>query len=122
MTNRNGEAGNAVISAIFSIVFSTFITLSLLGLSFSAYNTLLIRDAAITAANKAALKNSPAQDRYLLKLLQDNLPDLASYSVRGFGDERILGIEITGVLPGFGFLPAFNTIDVKVAATRENLL
>ena len=122
MTNRNGEAGNAVIPAIFSIVFSTFITLSLLGLSFSAYNTLLIRDAAITAANKAALKNSSAQDRYLLKLLQDNLPDLASYSVRGFGDERILGIEITGVLPGFGSLPAFNTIDVKVAATRENLL
>ncbi|MCF8528685.1 MAG: hypothetical protein K9G13_02100 [Aquiluna sp.] len=105
-----------------SIFFATLITLSLLGLSFSAYHVLIIRDAAISAASKAALKDSPSQDRYLLKLLDDSLPELASYQVEGFGSERLVGVRIHGYIPGLGVLPSFGEFDVDVAATREHLL
>lgn len=116
------EDGNAVLGSILSIFFATLITLSLLGLSFSAYHVLIIRDAAISAASKAALKDSPSQDRYLLKLLDDSLPDLANYQAEGFGSERLVGIRVQGFIPGLGFMPGAGGFDVKVAATREHLL
>ena len=116
------EDGNAVLGSILSIFLATVITLSLLGLSFSAYHVLIIRDAAISAASKAALKGSPNQDRYLLKLLDDSLPELANYQIEGFGSERLIGVWVRGEIPALGFLPGFNSFDVKVAATREHLL
>lgn len=116
------EDGNAVLGSILSIFFATLITLSLLGLSFSAYHVLIIRDAAISAASKAALKNSPGQDRYLLELLDDSLPELASYQIEGFGSDKFVGVWVKGGIPGIGFLPGLAGFEVKVAATREHLL
>ena len=116
------EKGNAVLSSIASIFLATLITLTTISLSFSAYHVLVIRDAAITAASKEALAKSPGRDKYLMKLLKDSLPLLATFEIEQFGNEKLVGVKVIANLPELGMLPSAGRYEVSVAATRENLL
>jgi hypothetical protein len=116
------DRGNAVLASIASIFLTTLLTLTTMGLSLSAFQVLVIRDAAITAASKTALANSPNQERYLMKLLDDSLPSLASYEIKSFGNQNFVGLTINARVPGAGMLPGGERYEVSVAATKENLL
>lgn len=96
--------GNSVVGAIINTALATLITLSMVTLSFTAYHTLMIRDAAISAAAKAGRIHAPEQNKYLLKLLDSSLPDLASYEVKPIGVDGFIGVSVKSQLPGFGFL------------------
>lgn len=114
------DLGSSVVGAVINTALATLITLSVMSLSFAAYHTLLIRDAAISAASKAGRFSAPEQNQYLLKLLDQNLPDLASYEVQPFALEGFVGVEVSSQLPGFGFieLPA---ISVMAIAPKERV-
>jgi hypothetical protein len=98
---------------------ATMLVLSTLTLGLSAMNTLIIRDAAIEAAQRAALAESPSQKEYLLRLLDERLPQLASYQVTEIGTSNTVGYQVQASLPGLGFLPSLGPI-VTVAAARES--
>ena len=95
------------------------ISLSVITLSFSAYHTLIIRDAAIRAASNSALAETPGQQKYLLKLLKQSLPMLANYDVRQLGDSRFIGYRIRAELPGLGYIGELFAIEVQAIAARE---
>ena len=113
-------AGNSVIGAVINTALATLITLSVMSLSFAAYHTLMIRDAAIAAASKAGRVSAPEQNKYLLRLLDQNLPDLATYEVSPLGTGEFVGVRITSQLPGFGFIqpPA---ISIQAIAPKERV-
>ncbi|MEY3561174.1 MAG: hypothetical protein RL068_326 [Actinomycetota bacterium] len=100
---------------------STLLALSTLALGFSAINTLIIRDAAIDAAQRSALAQSKPQREYLLRLLDQRLPALASYRVEGFGSTSISGYEVVAEIPGLGLVTDFTQIRVRASATNEAL-
>lgn len=112
--------GNSVVGAILNTALATLITLSVMSLSFAAYHTLMIRDAAISAASNAGRVNAPEQNRYLLRLLDINLPDLASYDISPMGVEGFVGVSVKSQLPGFGFIqpPA---LFIQALAPRERV-
>ena len=112
--------GNSVVGAIINSALATLITLSMITLSFSAYHTLMIRDAAITAAAKAGRIQAPEQNKYLLKLLDSSLPDLASYQVTPLGVQGFVGVSVTSQLPGFGFL-APPQVTIQALAPKERV-
>ncbi len=109
-----------MIGAVINTALATLITLSVMSLSFAAYHTLMIRDAAITAASKAGRVSAPEQNKYLLRLLNQNLPDLATYEVSPLGAGEFVGVRITSQLPGFGFIqpPA---ISIQAIAPKERV-
>jgi hypothetical protein len=113
-------AGNSVVGAILNTALATLLTLSVMSLSFAAYHTLMIRDAAISAASKAGRFNAPEQNQYLLRLLDENLPDLASYQVSPLGLGNYVGVNITSRLPGFGFIE-MPAISIQAIALRERV-
>lgn len=100
----SNSTGNAVVGALANITYSTLLTLSTLGLSMSAYNTLLIRDAAIEAAARAALPDAPSQQPYLRRLLDDRLPMLASYEITQIERSGFIGFRISSSQPALGLL------------------
>lgn len=103
-----------------TITFATLITVSILGLGLSAMNALMIRDAAIAAASQAALSESPSQRHYLLRLLDSNLPQLASYEVRELSQPGLVGFGVTSYLPSIGlWQPEIGRI--SVFATKERI-
>jgi hypothetical protein len=112
--------GNSVVGAILNTALATLITLSVMSLSFAAYHTLMIRDAAISSASKAGRVNLPEQNKYLLKLLDQNLPDLASYEVKELSLPNFVGVSVRAKLPGFGFIepPA---ISIQAIAPKERV-
>ena len=112
--------GNSVVGAIINSALATLITLSMLTLSFSAYHTLMIRDAAISAAAKAGRIQAPEQNKYLLKLLDSSLPDLASYEVTPLGVEGYVGVSVTSQLTGFGFLEP-PQVTIQALAPKERV-
>lgn len=114
------DLGSSVVGAVINTALATLITLSVMTLSFAAYHTLLIRDAAITAASKAGRFSAPEQNQYLLRLLDQNLPDLASYEVRPLGYPGFVGVQVESRLPGFGFieLPA---VTIQAIAPKERV-
>lgn len=97
------------------------ISLSVITLSFSAYHTLIIRDAVVKAASSSALAETPGQQKYLLKLLRQSLPTLSSYEVRQLGDEKFVGYEVRARIPGLGFISELIPIQVQAVAAREVL-
>jgi hypothetical protein len=97
---------------------ATLISLSTLALGFSAINTLVIRDAAIEAASRSALAEGQGQRDYLVKLLDENLPSLASYQVNKLQTNQLTGYRIVASLPGLGVIPMASSV-VEVAVTRE---
>lgn len=101
---RFDDSGNAVVGAIANIAYSTLLTLSMLSLSLGAYNTLLIRDAAIEAAARAALPQAPDQLPYLRRLLDDRLPLLASFEIEQLRNTGLVGFRIVSSNPVLGLL------------------
>ena len=112
--------GNSVVGAIINTALATLITLSVMSLSFAAYHTLMIRDAAISAASKAGRVAAPEQNRYLLRLLDQNLPDLASYQLAPLGTGEFVGVRVTSQLPGFGFISP-PEISIQAIAPKERV-
>lgn len=101
---RFDDSGNAVVGAIANIGYATLLTLSMLSLSLGAYNTLLIRDAAIEAAARAALPQAPDQLPYLRRLLDDRLPLLASFEIEQLRNTGLVGFRIVISNPVLGLL------------------
>jgi hypothetical protein len=101
---RFDDSGNAVVGAIANIAYATLLTLSMLSLSLGAYNTLLIRDAAIEAAARAALPQAPDQLPYLRRLLDDRLPLLASFEIEQLRNTGLVGFRIVISNPVLGLL------------------
>ena len=115
------ESGSAIVSAIAGITMATLIALSTLALGMSAMNTLIIRDAAIEAAQRSALAQGQPQKEYLLKLLTDRLPSLASFEVSEVISESSSSYQVNYSLPGLGAVGFLNSSVIAVAA-REVIL
>lgn len=110
------SAGNAVLGALANITYSTLLTLSALSLSMSAYNTLLIRDAAIEAAARAAFPEAPSQLPYVRRLIENRLPMLASFDVQQLEKTGLIGFRVVSFNPVLGIVqPEANIIEVLVA-------
>lgn len=109
-----------MVSAVVNIALATLITLSVLALILSAHNTLLIRNAVIDAASKAALSEAPNQQRYLLRLLDTNLPHLAGFEVDASTNGEFLGFRARTILPGFGLFADLSD-EVVVYGAKESL-
>lgn len=116
----SSQRGNSVLGAIVSITLASYLTLSVLGLVMSAYNTLLIRDAAIEAAARLALPDSPSQQPYLQRLLDDRLPELADFEIRELESDGLVGYELVARAPLIGFLDIFRT-ESEVLVAKEKL-
>lgn len=116
----SSQRGNSVLGAIVSISLASYLTLSVLGLVMSAYNTLLIRDAAIEAAARLALPDSPSQQPYLQRLLDDRLPELADFEIRELEMDGLVGYEVVARSPLIGFLDIFRT-EAEVLVAKEKL-
>ena len=114
------DRGSAVVAAVANITLATLITLSVLALILSAHNTLLIRNAAIEAASKAVLSDAPSQQPYLLRLLETNLPHLASFDVEQGSSGGFLIFNVSAQLPGLGMFGGMNQRAVVLGA-RETL-
>ena len=112
--------GNAVVGAVINITLATLITLSVLALALSAYNTLLIRDAAVNAASRLALPESPSQQPYLQRLLDDALPELAGIQITELESGNLVGYRVVSELPLFGFLNLLNS-DAEVLVAKETI-
>jgi len=114
------DKGSAVVSAVMNIALATLITLSLVTLVFSAYHGLIIRDAAITAASRAAKAESINQYQYLMRMLKNTLPSLASYEAEITQHGDFVKVDVATRLPGFGFIepPAIN---YSALAARETV-
>lgn len=112
--------GNSVVGAIANIAFATLITLSVLSLSLSAYNTLLIRDAAIEAAARAALPQAPSQQPYLKRLLDDRLPMLASFEIQQIEQAEVIGFRVISRQPALGLIQVSPTV-TEVLVAKEQL-
>jgi len=110
--------GNSVVGAVVNITLATLLTLSVMGLVLSAYNTLLIRDAAVEAAARLSLPESPSQQPYLRRLLEDRLPELASYRIEELQGVTLVGYRIDASLPVLGFLE-FLPSRTEVLVARE---
>ena len=100
---------------------ATLIALSTLALGMSAMNTLIIRDAAIEAANRSAVAEGQGQREYLMQLLDESLPTMASYEIEETNSPEFSGYRVKAELPGFGLIP-FSSSVVEVVAVREALL
>ena len=107
-----------MVSAIAGITMATLIALSTLALGMSAKNTLMIRDAAIEAANRSALAEGQGQREYLMQLLDESLPTLARFEIEETNSPEFSGYRVRADLPGSGFIP-FSSSVVEVAAVRE---
>ncbi|MGZ0244136.1 MAG: hypothetical protein ACKVHW_05005 [Actinomycetales bacterium] len=107
-------------SAVLNIALATLITLSLITVVFSAYYGLIIRDAAVTAASRAAKAESVNQYPYLMRMLNNSLPALANYDANISQQGDFMRVNVTSKLPGFGFIepPMFN---YSALAARETV-
>ena len=114
------DSGNAVVSAVLNIALATLITLSLITVVFSAYYGLIIRDAAVTAASRAAKAESVNQYPYLMRMLNNSLPALANYDANISQQGDFMKVNVTSKLPGFGFIepPMMN---YSALAARETV-
>jgi hypothetical protein len=116
----SSSSGNAVLGAVINITLATLITLSILSLALSAYNTLLIRDAAVNAASRLALSESPSQQPYLRQLLDDSLPELAGVDISELETGNLVGYRIVSRLPLFGFLNFLDS-EAEVLVAKEKI-
>jgi hypothetical protein len=119
-SSLSDSSGNAVVGALANISFATLITLSILSLSLGAFNTLIIRDAAIDAAARAALPQSPSQLPYLLRLLDQRLPLLAKFEVEELEGIGVTGFRIKSYNPVLGFVQVSPSV-TEVLVAKEQL-
>lgn len=116
------DRGSAVISALGGITLATTVTLTTLALGLSAINVLVIKDAAIDAAQQAALAKSSSKNDYLLRLIQKRVPSMVSVRVVELADKAATGYRVEGALPGLGFLSGLTNVSVEVSAANEAIL
>lgn len=109
-----------MVGAVVNITLATLLTLSVLGLILSAYNTLLIRDAAVEAAARLALPEAPSQQPFLRRLLDDRLPELADYQIGELQGDGLVGYRVEATLPLLGFLDVFSS-GVEVLVAKESI-
>lgn len=109
-----------MVSAVVNITLATLLTLSVLALVLSAHNTLQIRNAVIDASSRQALSEAPNQQPYLLRLLETNLPHLATFDVEGKAEGNLVGLRATVSLPGFGLMPGPKD-ELVVLGAKESL-
>lgn len=110
-----------MVGSLLSITLATLLTLSILALGLSAMNSMLIRDAAITSASRAALSEAPSQREYLMRMLDNNLPHLASFEVDELTQDGLVGFRVTSRLVGFGLWePSWGS--VVALAAKERIL
>jgi len=114
------DSGSAVVSAVMNIALATLITLSLITVVFSAYHGLIIRDAAITVASRAAKAESINQYPYLMRMLKNTLPSLANYEAQIDQQGDYVKVNVATTLPGFGFIEA-PAIDHSALAAKETV-
>jgi len=119
-SSLSDASGNAVLGAIANITYSTLLTLSVLSLSLSAYNTLLIRDAVIDAAARAALPQAPSQLPYLRRLLDDRLPMLAEFEIQPLEQSGLIGYRVSALNPVLGLIQT-QAIQTEVLVAKEEL-
>ncbi len=115
------DSGSAVVAGVMNIALATLITLSVLALALSGYYSLVIRDAAIDSASKAARFGAGNQHDYLMQRLDVSVPELASFKVNQGNDGQLSHVVVDYSLPGFGLLGEFNRGRVSVAAATERL-
>ena len=114
------DRGSAVVGAVVTVASATLIVVSVLGLALSSMNALMIRDAAVNAASRAALSEAPNQNQYLMRMLESDLPHLASFEVRFLKKSNLVGFGIASKLPGIGFWePSLGS--VVVYAAKEHI-
>lgn len=94
-----------------------------LGVIFSGYNLLLMREIAVSAAREGALAEKSAQqaEDYSLRMLKDSIPNLANYQVNARSNGNQVSLEISSKLPGIGLLDTFIDSRVIASATKETL-
>lgn len=110
-----------MVAGVVNIALATLVTLSVLALAFAGYYSLVIRDAAIDAASRAARFGAEDQQRYLMERLDLAIPELASYEVLQQKSQEISFVRVRYYLPGLGFLGSFTQGQLSVAAAAERL-
>ena len=117
------DKGSAVVASIATIWVSTLLFTTTLGVIFSGYNLLLMREIAVSAAREGALAEKSAQqaEDYSLRMLRDSIPNLANYKVSARSNGNQISVEISSMLPGIGMLASFIDSRVIANATKESL-
>lgn len=115
------ERGSAVVASIATIWVSTLLFVTTLGVIFSGYNLLLMREIAVSAARQGALAESsaPKAEDYALKMLKDSIPNLANHEVRATTEGNLLVLEIKSHIPGLGLLDHLIASKVVASAVKE---
>lgn len=115
------DQGSAVVASLAVIWVSTLLFTSTLGVIFSGYNLLLVREVAVAAAREGALaeKSAPEAESYALKLLRESIPRLASHQVKAKSTNSQFQVEIESKLLGIGFLENLIQSKVTASATKE---
>lgn len=111
-----------MISALAGITLATTVTVTTLALGLSAVNVMVIRDAAIDAAQQAALAKSSTKNDYLLKLVKKRVPSMVSVRVSELSSGTTTKYRVEGQLPGLGFLSGLTQVSVEVSAANEAIL
>ena len=114
------DAGSAVLSAVMNIALATLTTLSVLALVFTAYHGLVIQDAAISTASRAARAESTNQQPYLMKMLRNSLPSLAYFDGAIGRADQYVSVFVQARLPGLGLFSA-RPIEYSALAGRESV-
>jgi len=116
------EQGSAVVGSLAGILLTSLIFTSTLGLIFSGYNLLIIKEIAVSAARHGALADKSAVDaeRYALRLLKDSIPRLAEHEVSASSNQGLVLVQIRSNLAGVGLLENWITGEVRAMASKEN--
>lgn len=110
-----------MLAGVMNITLATLLSLSILALSMAGYYTLVVRDAAIDAASRAARFGSGNQHDYLMQRLDMSIPELASFQVSQGSSGELSHVSVAYSLPGSGLLGEFRLGRISVAAATERL-
>lgn len=115
------ETGSAVVGAIVGLTAITLVSLSVITAMIAGWNVMLIRDAAVSGARQGALADRTPTDgeRYTLKLLEERVPSLASFSTESNLDGEVLSIAVSAELPQVGFIDSISVPLVVGSAELE---
>lgn len=113
-----------MVASIATIWVSTLLFVTTLGVIFSGYNLLLMREIAVNAARQGALAEGsvPKAEDYALKMLKDSIPNLANHQVRALRKGDLLVLEIQSNIPGLGLLNPLIESKVVASAVKEQAI
>lgn len=110
-----------MLAGVANISLASLVSLTTLALSMAGYYNLVIRDAAIEAASKAARYGAQSQEDYLLRRLDISIPELASFEVKEHRGVELTHVAVDYSLPGLGLIGQFASGEINVAAATERL-